>query len=78
MQTAMMSSNAGVKPQQAFVGNVKSLQAPRRTLRVNAASKTVMSSAALEEVPTPEKRVSSLERAPSILVKGSTGRFCCS
>lgn len=53
----MMSSTVGVKPQQAFVGNVRSLQAPRRKQRVNAATKTVMSSAALEEVPSPEKRV---------------------
>lgn len=57
----MMSSTVGVKPQQAFVGNVRSLQAPRRKQRVNAATKTVMSSAALEEVPSPEKRVSCLE-----------------
>lgn len=58
MQTAMMSHGVGVRPQKAFAGNISSLQKAHRVgQRMTARPVTVMSSAALEEVPSPEKRV---------------------
>lgn len=58
MQTAMMNNSVGARPQKAFAGNISSLQKTHRVAqRMTARPVTVMSSAALEEVPSPEKRV---------------------
>ena len=60
MQAAMMGSSMGVRPTKAFAGDVRGLQKIGKvSQRMTARTTTKASSAAMEEVPTPEKRVSS-------------------
>ena len=55
----MMSQQVVLRPSKAFGGNVRGLEKPVMVQQRKAArSATAMATAALDEVPTPEKRVS--------------------
>ena len=53
-----MMQSAGVRPSNSFAGNTRALaKSTRVQQRVAARPATAMATAALDEVPTPEKRV---------------------
>lgn len=57
----MLTQTAGVRPGQSFSANARGLQkGARMQQRVAARPATAMATAALDEVPSPEKRVRSL------------------
>jgi hypothetical protein len=59
MNASVMSQNVGLRPSKAFSGNVTGLERSAKVQqRMIARPVTAMASAAMEEVPTPEKRVS--------------------
>lgn len=58
MNVSTMSQNVGLRPSKAFSGNVRGLERSAKVQqRMIARPVTAMASAAMEEVPTPEKRV---------------------
>lgn len=57
MSSAAMMQSAGVRPSNSFAGNTRALaKSARVQQRVAARPATAMATAALDEVPTPEKR----------------------